>query len=494
MRMSIVRRGTLATVVAITAIVALGVQTSALPIPPGPGLSLVPDHVGAPHTAAPLPTFGVPEHPHMGRNGVNTMHNDAYQTDTYTWPGPAGRDLTVSSELLGIEECANMLFDRHDRMIALCGDLVGSKLRVINPDTLKTSAQYTLPPRKPSDGPVTSDICGGAYSYLDNHDRIVVVTSDRDLRVINPPPIGGDRFTEASRFDLSAHVPEDDCLIGLAPEWSGRIWFETKGGVVGVIDPAVNSAKSLRLAGEQNFNTMAVDETGGVFVVSTHAMYRFDVTEAGEPAVTWRQPYDRGTRRKPGQMSQGSGTTPTLIGKDYVAITDNAEPRMNVLVLRRGKDSGGARFCARGVFADGRSATENSLVSVGDSLFVENNYGHSGPESVMLGKTTEPGMARVDLTDTDCHLVWTSDEITPSAVPKASAANGLLYTYTKPENALGIAAWYFTAIDIRTGQTAYRKLVGVGIQWNNNGAPITIAPDGTAYIATLTGLVKITDR
>ena len=62
--------------------------------------------------------------------------------------------------------------------------------------------------------------------------------------------------------------------------------------------------------------SFATDPTaqGGVFIVSNYAMYRFDASRSGGPQVTWREPYDRGTMQKPGQVQQGSGTTPTLLG------------------------------------------------------------------------------------------------------------------------------------------------------------------------------------
>ena len=64
---------------------------------------------------------------------------------------------------------------------------------------------------------------------------------------------------------------------------------------------------------------------------------------------------------------------------------------------------------------------------------------------------------------------------------------------TKPARADGIDAWYFTAIDIRTGKVAWSRLTGTGIQWNNHYASIYLGPDGAAYIATLIGLVRVTD-
>lgn len=54
-------------------------------------------------------------------------------------------------------------------------------------------------------------------------------------------------------------------------------------------------------------------------------------------------------------------------------------------------------------------------------------------------------------------------------------------------------AWYVTAIDIRTGRTAWSRLTGTGIQWNNHDASIYLGPDGALYVATIVGLVRLAD-
>ena len=96
--------------------------------------------------------------------------------------------------------------------------------------------------------------------------------------------------------------------------------------------------------------------------------------------------------------------------------------------------------------------------------------------------------------DDGCHVAWESNEIAPTSVAKASLGNGLLYAYTKPARSDLIDAWYFTAIDIETGETVWSRLTGKGITYNNHYAAIYLGPDGAAYIATLTGMLKITDR
>jgi hypothetical protein len=463
---------------------------AALPIPSVPGSLLVPRFIGSAATADPIASFPVPQNPFMAPNGRNNMHDDAYATDAYTGAGPLGRNPAVTSRTYGVEECATEAFDAAGRIVALCGNLRGPVLRLLNPKTLAIVATQQLPARNLASGAnPLSDLCGGTYFYLDNLDRALVATTDRHIVVVADT---GTRFVKQRSYDVTSAIPSDDCLIALMPDWSGRIWFESGNGVVGTVDPVSGAVHSIQLAGEIIDNSFAVDETGGVFIVSDHAMYRFDAGPDGTPVVTWRQPYDRGSQQKPGQLAQGSGTTPTLVGPDLVAITDNADPRMNVLVYQRGKDSGGQLVCGAPVFAAGASDTENSLVAVGNSLIAENNYGYKDPTSTLGGKATTPGIAKVDVVDGTCSVAWTSQEIAPTSVPKASLATGLLYVYTKPKAPL-VDEWYFTAIDIRTGRTVFSRLTGTGPGYNNHYAAIYLGPDGSAYIATLLGMIRIKD-
>jgi hypothetical protein len=208
--------------------------------------------------------------------------------------------------------------------------------------------------------------------------------------------------------------------------------------------------------------------------------------------VTWREPYDNIGQKKPGQTQAGSGTTPTVMGRDYVAITDNADP-MNVVVYRRAATIAGSRVvCKQPVFSKGASDTDQSLIATPDSVVVSNNYGYSIP-AVQQGGTTTPGIERIDLDAKGCHTTWHSDEISPSSVNKLSLANGLVYAYTKDPQPDDQDAWYLAAIDFATGRTVYKALGGEGLGFNNNYAPVTLGPDGTAYVGVLGGLLALRD-
>lgn len=464
---------------------------SAPPIPPGPLDSTAPAFLGAAVEDQPVPSTAIPQHPFMAETGTNSMHNDAYASDAYAGGGPRGDGLTVTTASYGVVECATITFDQRGRIVGLCGGLDGFQLMLIDPVTLEPLASMKTSDRDITSGanPLT-DLCGGAYFYLDHQDRAVVETADGHVLVVRQ---AGESFAVERDYNLTSAIPDGDCLIALMPDWYGRIWFVTQNGGVGTLDRSSGQVQTLRLDGERIVNSFATDETGAAFIVSDHALYRFDATAGGRPQVTWREAYDRGSSQKPGQLSQGSGTTPTLIGKDLVVITDNADPRMQVVSYKRGAQPVREReVCREAVFAPGAGATENSLVAVGRTVIVENNHGYQNPSTTTLGRSTSPGITRVDITKQGCGTLWESTETAPTSVPKVSLQTGLLYVYTKPAGHLA-DPWYLTAIDVRTGRTAWSRLTGTGTQWNNHYAAIYLGPDRAAYIATLSGLVRIAD-
>jgi hypothetical protein len=478
----------------LTALAPATAASSPLPIPALPTDLLTEPFTGSPATAQPLPHEPIAQNPFLAPNGSNSMHDDAYASDAYEVSGPLGRDLQVRSATYGVSECATIAFDSRGRIVGLCGGLEGFTMRLLDQTTLaqiaqlKTSTRDLLSLSNPF-----SDICGGTYFYLDGHDVAYVLTTTKQIWTVQ---VGATGLTRTGTYDVSAQVPGDDCVVATMPDWSGRIFFATQQGRVGVVDPVTGAVKVLEFPGEGIFNSLAGDETGAIYVVTTQRLAAVEADATGTPVVRWSQTYDRGTRTKPGQLSQGSGTTPTLIGHDLVAITDNAEPRMHVIFYRRSGSGGDREICRVPVFGDGASATENSLAYAGGrSVIVENNYGYAGVQSTILGRTTAPGVARVDLEDDgSCRVAWTNQISAPTSVPKVSLGNGLLYVYTKAASNLLDDSWYFTAIDVRTGATVWKQRTGNGIQWNNHYASIYLGRDGAAYMPTVAGLIRFQDR
>ena len=177
------------------------------------------------------------------------------------------------------------------------------------------------------------------------------------------------------------------------------------------------------------------------------------------------------------------------------AITDNADKRVNVVVYDR---LTGETIVTQPVFDEGYSVSENSLIAHGRSFIVENNYTETGSGFLERNPTSYPGVTRIDMNEdcTGCEVVWESREASCTVVPKLSTKSGLVYLYTREQNEDipdSAVAWYFTAIDFETGETVYKVFTGTGRNWNNSYGPITIGPNGTAYVGVFNGLISISD-
>ena len=475
-----------------------GAQTAGVTppsIPQGPMAGQIKPFDGSPATPDPFSIPSVPRNPFMAPNGLSNLHNDAYQTDAYRWSGPLGRKTQVQSAFYAApavsRECASITFDSKRRLVTICVGLDRPVAAIIDPATLTPLATYPLPPRQPSGGNPFTDFSGGGYFYLGRGDRVIAPTTTRHIFVIGET--AGPGLALEHDYDISGRLASDDKIVSALPDWDGRIWFASKAGVVGWVNRHSGKAHTLDLKAPIG-NSFAVDELGAVYVVTDAALFRLTAHQ-GRVRVIWRHGYPNDGTIKPGQTEAGSGTTPTIMGGGrYVAITDNADPVHIMVFKRRVKAPNGRVVCRVPVFKKGSSSTDQSLIGAGRALIAENNYGYS-IAATQNGGVTAPGLERVDV-DRDgqgCHKVWASKQRAPSVVPKVSAAAGLVYTYTKPVRSDGQDAWYLTALDYDTGRRVWRRLAGEGLGYNNNYAPVTLAPNGTAYVGVLGGMVKFRD-
>jgi hypothetical protein len=430
-----------------------------------------------------------PQNPALAPGEWATIHNDGWMTDTYAsvrLPDP--QDLDVVSLFAG-GDCASLLWNDLGDIIAMCVSPTEVRAYILDPRSLEPVAQRRLASRPLATDALTN-FSGGGYAVLDAQQRIVTPLPGGIIARFD-----GRDLTPVDEIDVTGALLPGEGITSVIPDWSGALWFVGRQGTVGVLNLDTGVARSL-LTGPGGApidieNSFAVIEGGGAYVVTGAELLRLDIAD-GAPAVTWRLPYDAGTRLKPGQTSRASGTTPTVFGVDgiYVAITDNADPRMHVVIVDVSGDSP-VEMCRVPVFGEGLSATENSLIALGDSIIVESNYGYS-VTAVAGGHTTFPGLARIDVTDSGCSLAWERDDITiPSLVSKGVAADGSVLTYTKERSALGLDAWWFTAVDAATGEVRWRRLAGVGPLLNNHYAAGYLSPDGFIYVGTISGVVAL---
>jgi len=485
-------------------------------IPLAPGYCSVPMFIGESFPGNPLPPVAIPAHPRLATQGKNGMHADSYCTGVYPWKGPLGVNPQVDSLSMGPIGglVATVAVDSQGRLMCVSGGFLDFKLLLLNPDTFEILANHSLPQRASMAEfwrtldwrMIMGDTSGGAYFHLDSQDRPLIVNADKTMQIFSVVENEGTFAWHVDwEYDLNPFLPEDAHVTDAVPDWDGRIWFVTRPGILGVVDPVSGKIQTTQLTHEEGGevvqeeiqNTMAVAEDG-VYIVSDYALYRFERDPADDsPQWTWREEYDRGTTVQPGAINQGSGTTPTLVGGDYVAITDNADVQVNVLIYKRLPEATGDRkVCQVPVFDENHSVSENSLIGYDRSVVVENNYLYSTVSPMDPNPRLRPVVVRIDVNEegTSCEMVWENTEVSSTTVPKLSIECGLVYLYTRQEDTPdNIMAWYLTAIDFETGAIAYRIFTGTGMHWNNSYAPTTIHPDGTVYVGVFNGIIAVRD-
>jgi hypothetical protein len=106
-----------------------------------------------------------------------------------------------------------------------------------------------------SDPPAPGSRGIGHLFYLDDRDRAVIPTTTRHVLVV---AVRGDAFAQEADYDLTSAVGLTDQVISALPDFDGRIWFASKAGVLGTVDPVSGAVHVLDLH-EGIGNSFAVD-------------------------------------------------------------------------------------------------------------------------------------------------------------------------------------------------------------------------------------------
>ena len=435
-----------------------------------------------------------PANPVLGPQGTSTMHADSGSSDSTPFAGPGSGAVVVASTSLR-SACPSILMGSDGMPVAVCTAIANETpyVHLLDPASGASLAQMELVQS------TTSDLAGGIYSYIDDQNRLVLVNAAGELMWITHQQASTGKW----QLTVEQSVPIGfDAVVGLVPDYQGRIWFATAAGVakdrgaaVGYYDPATGAIRHRPLrTGEQIANSIS-SSPRGVAIASTHALYLFGVGKRGRPVVQWRRAYDRGPARKPGQLSWGTGATPVFFGPrsgyEYVTITDNAVPQENVLVYRART---GRRVCSVPMLGTDNSGTENAPIGSGRSVFVASTYGYPYPASATTGTSspsTAPfvgGMQRivVKAAGRGCATAWTN-AVRSAAVPRLSLADGLLYTVQLSST----GTYSYTTIDPANGDVVSSAAIG-GAASNTLQMVGMITPSGVLYQGTITGFAQVT--
>lgn len=417
-------------------------------------------------------SYNAQQNPYLGINSLATMHGDAQSSDATPFAGPGDPGVGGSWKVTFTNHwaaCPTILAGQDGYIQALMTQFLGSdaklrkpKLAIIEPASGAQLGAMEIP---------TGALLGGVYAYLDADSNLVMVDGTNALTWISHSQ-DGMKVWVSRRIDLTdaMKLEPKDHVVGIVPDWHGRIWVASERGVVGLIDPKRNVVRLTKL--QQYSPTERIDNSisacpQGVSIITSYAIYMLGAdASTSKPRIIWSHSYDRGTKQKPGQLSHGSGATATFFGpngSDYVMLSDNAD-RQEKLIVYRSAD--GSAVGEGPLFTPGASGTENSMIGVQNSIVGACTFGYPYAQypdtKPAYSAQVAPGMERWDVNDEalGITLKWRNNGIYSAAVPRLSTADNLIYTCERPRGPAGVLTGpvvYACAIDMDSGRVVHRQ-------------------------------------
>lgn len=377
----------------------------------------------------------------------------------------------------------------------------------------------------------------GAYNLLDRDDHLFV-GRQRSLDVFGDAEPGRLASPIAKLTTLAlpddALCGSDDKLVGITMTYDGHIAFASERGAVGVVprtpdaltpgNVEVVQLNDGRCADgapadplEIVSNSIAADEDGGVYVVTSKAMHRID-WDGERLHRAWSATYETGAGGGV-RLGDGSGSTPDVVGTSrdrdrFVVITDG-QPLMHLVYLWRDEIPKGWKPIAPGKdrriacevpvrFGDPfatRSSSEQSVLTSGYSSFVVNN--RLANEALLAGLPPaqrqvaaalagqDPlnapyGMERIDWDPEAraCRSVWANREVSiPNGIPTLSTSSGLVYGQGQR-----LGRWGLEGLEIETGRQVLHVPASPGPDSNSIYAATEVGPDGAIWQGTGGGI------
>ena len=417
-------------------------------------------------------SYNAQQNPYLGINSLATMHGDAQSSDATPFAGPGDPGVGGTWKVTFTNHwaaCPTILAGQDGYIQALMTQFLGSdakvrkpKLAIIEPASGAQLGAMEIP---------TGALLGGVYAYLDADSNLVMVDGTNALTWISHSQ-DGMKVWVSRRIDLTdaMKLEPKDHVVGIVPDWHGRIWVASERGVVGLIDPKRNVVRLTKL--QQYSPTERIDNSisacpQGVSIITSYGIYMLGAdASTSKPRIIWSHSYDRGTKQKPGQLSHGSGATATFFGpngSDYVMLSDNAD-RQEKLIVYRSAD--GSAVGEGPLFTPGASGTENSMIGVQNSIVGACTFGYpyaQYPDTKPAYRAqVAPSMERWDVNDdaSGITLKWRNNGIYSAAVPRLSTTDNLIYTCERPRGPAGVLTGpvvYACAIDMDSGRVVHRQ-------------------------------------
>lgn len=361
----------------------------------------------------------------------------------------------------------------------------------------------------------------GAYTILDENGIFYVPCGSKIFaygdKIHSKPksPIEIKRIYEIPEKQLEG---PNDWIVGTNLIYDGMIAFATSRGTGGVISRKFDEAYFLKLGeNEEISNSIACDEKGGIYVVTSRHMYRVQWT--GERLTYenyggWIADYDFDDGSESGiSLGHGSGCTPTLMGvgnqDKFVVITDGQKLMHLVLFWRDGSPENWERIPGTkdrriagqvpvtfGNPDATETSSEQSVRVRGYGVLVVNNQLKDKSKSRVLNliNSNNPdiapyGIEKFEWNPQERRLksVWANREISmPNGIPTMSAATNYIYNVGQCSG-----VWTIEAVDWDNGETVFSHRLGQEEWYNSSYAGTEVGIDGSLYSGTMFGMIRM---
>jgi hypothetical protein len=450
-----------------------------------------------------------PANPFLADSVWSCSHRTPWAQGSSPLPGPtaAGNARHLPAAGLPITLTFSATYPDGQRTIWASPIGTAGAILKLNHETFTPIDVYIPADREPE--PPTYELgISGAYNLLDV-DNHFIVTRGRSLEVFGDEVAGRSDSPIAllKRYTLpdSFFCGTADTIVGITMLQNGDLALATAHGVVGVLPRQPDAMTDDRLirysintdacasdtvdTDAPGFhivsNSIAADDSNGIYVVSSQRMMRFQA-DGSAISLDWEAAYDVGDTGSGIRLGAGSGSTPTLMGLPsdqdrFVVITD-AQDVMHLVLFWRDdipddwtpiSPTHDRRIACEVPVTFGDpdapfTLSEQSVLVRGYASVVVNNLiadesvlqAFSGPirnilSAIESGRPSQApfGVERIDwdpVTRT-CSTVWVNPDISmPNTIPTMSAATNLMY-------GVGLldGAWGLHALDFDTGSARF---------------------------------------
>lgn len=380
------------------------------------------------------------------------MHDDALSSDVFKGDAPTGELSFVFENKNGA--VPTILQGSDNLLQAICVRNESSDgnfkrtpyLLLLDPATMETLASLKLP-----DGKALNNI----YGYLNEKEELMLANGKSIYRIAHSKKSDGWELKVVAQFSLTS-VSDDFEFVAITPDWNGNIWFASHDAKAGFLNPKTGAFSVISLSQRKDeiiANSISSSPVG-VSIASTHSIYVLTI-KSNHPNIVWQADYDRGNRVKPGQLSWGTGSSPSFFGPkkgyEYLTILDAGTEGTHVNIYN---SKTGKLIASELIFeGDPEQGSENSPIAFGNSVIVASTYGFIYPSSSSATQeigSLKNGVQRFDVNNDrkGAKSVWYNKQVRTTSVPKMGKNSRRIHFIN--EDSDGIQS--YTELDFETGK------------------------------------------